>query len=233
MSENKALCPAASSWPCVRRRELLFLNALCSQVHLADLALQLEGGGNRQGLSAAQRQHVLDAAALMQRMKKENFGDAEVLCRPFGRSAVLQAEAISYALKQMDLVASLGRSSREGAGLHVMSMFRSSFGSIRRGDVHVARALWAEGHGGRQQEAAAAGEVEHGAVPTQDVAHGLEPARNKQARHGERVLQLETVARLPDWSPEVYGPDEFGLLSRQARTGEGSTSGCHLQELSA
>lgn len=220
MSENKALCPAASSWPCVRRRELLFLNALCSQVHLADLALQLEGGGNRQGLSAAQRQHVLDAAALMQRMKKENFGDAE-------------AEAILYALKQMDLVASLGRSSREGAGLHVMSMFRSSFGSIRSGDVHVGRALWAEGHGGRQQEAAAAGEVEHGAVPTQDVAHGLEPARNKQARHGERVLHLETVARLPDWSPEVYGPDEFGLLSRQARTGEGSTSGCHLQELSA
>ena len=73
-------------------------------MHLADLALQLEGGGNRQGLSAAQRQHVLDAAALMQRMKKENFGDAE-------------AEAISYALKQMDLVASLGRSSREGARL--------------------------------------------------------------------------------------------------------------------
>eukprot|EP00435_Cladocopium_sp_Y103_P055665 s1957_g18.t1 len=74
------------------------LMALC-QVHLADLALQLEGR-NRKGLSQAQRQHVLEAATLMQRtLSKESFAEAD---------------AISQALASMDLVASVGHSSPEG-----------------------------------------------------------------------------------------------------------------------
>jgi len=79
------------------------LMALC-QVHLADLALQLEGGRNRKGLSPQQRQHVLEAATLMQRVKKEVFGEAD---------------AIAQALRRMDLVASVGHSSPEGIPLGI------------------------------------------------------------------------------------------------------------------
>eukprot|EP00913_Durusdinium_trenchii_P014197 g13323.t1 len=82
------------------------LIALC-QVHLADLALQLEGGRNRKGLSPAQRQHVLEAAGLMQRMNL----DKEPLSEP--------AEAISEALSAMDLVPLLGHSSVEGLPLGI------------------------------------------------------------------------------------------------------------------
>lgn len=84
------------------------LMALC-QVHLADLALQLEGGrserGNRKGLSQAQRQHVLEAATLMQ--------------RTLSKDAFAEADAISQALASMDLVASVGPSSPEGLPLGI------------------------------------------------------------------------------------------------------------------
>eukprot|EP00439_Symbiodinium_sp_Y106_P085243 s923_g27.t4 len=87
------------------------LVALC-QVHLADLALRIEGGGDRAGLSAAQRTHVVEAAQVMARIRPE---------------IPAEAEPISQALISMELLPSLGSSTPEGLPLSI----RVSSSSIR------------------------------------------------------------------------------------------------------
>ncbi|CAE7220860.1 unnamed protein product [Symbiodinium natans] len=79
------------------------LVALC-QVHLADLALRIEGGGEQSSLSAAQRKHVVEASSVMSRVRPDIPAEAEPICQ---------------ALISMDLLPSLGSSTPEGLPLSI------------------------------------------------------------------------------------------------------------------
>ncbi|CAJ1439476.1 unnamed protein product, partial [Effrenium voratum] len=58
------------------------------QVHLADLALRLEGGSQRHGLSNSQRKHVHEAATIMQQMRQEVCPEAPAITTALGAMGI-------------------------------------------------------------------------------------------------------------------------------------------------
>jgi len=106
-----------SMWAPRPKEEAKTKIAALQQVQYADLALQLEGGGGRQALSAAQRKFVLQASQMSLQREHPTF--------------CAEAATMSQALSAMDLLPSLGCYTPEGLALGIKISSQNSRGSSK------------------------------------------------------------------------------------------------------